>query len=304
VIAPLNRYIDDIKDNLRLDKAEESEVISEIQTHIEDEYQDMRNAGLSEEEAVNSCIKFFGSAALIARRIYEEYNQGTWREALLASLPHMLFALLFTLNWWKGIGWMIITLGLVLAMALYGWLRGKPVWLFPWRGYYFLPVLVTGVLLLYLPTGWSWVAIIIYLPLVSVLVWSVTVNTVRRDWMYSGLMMLPVPIVTGWFLAAGKEGEFLKVSLDYIAYFAPEIGLSFLALAGTTIAFIRLRQRGLRGLLLVISGFLSLVMVTYYSEGKIDLPLFLSLTLIMLVILLSPAIVDRKIRRKNQPLLS
>ena len=70
-----------------------------------------------------------------------------------------------TLNWWQGVGWSVITLGVVLAMALYGWLHGKPVWLFPWRGYYFIPVLLAGVLLLYLPAGWSWVAIVIYLPL-------------------------------------------------------------------------------------------------------------------------------------------
>jgi hypothetical protein len=261
----------------------------------------MREAGLSEEEAAESCIKFFGSAALIARQIYETHSQGTWRQALLASLPHMLFALLFTLNWWQGVGWLIITLGAVLAMALYGWLHGRPVWLFPWRGYYFLPVLLAGVLLLYLPTGWSWVAIIIYLPLVSVLVWSVTVRTVKSDWLYSALMTLPVPITIGWFLAAGHEGEFLKVNLEYVGYFASGIGLTFLALAATTIAFIRLRQRWLRGVLLLLSGFLSLVMVTFYSEGRIGLPLLLGLTILMLIMLLSPAVVDRRIRRHRQP---
>jgi hypothetical protein len=301
MIAALDQYLDDIRDNLRLDTADESEVIDELKTHIEDEYMEMREAGLSEEEAANSCIKFFGSAALVARQIYEAHSQGTWWEALLASLPHLLFALIFTLNWWRGIGWMVISLASVLAMAMYGWIRGKPLWLFPWRGYYFLPVLIAGILLLYLPAGWSWVAIVIYLPLVAVLVWSVTVRTVKRDWLYSALMTLPVPIVIGWFLAAGKEGEFMKISLDYIAYFAPGIGLSFLALSGTTIAFIRLRQRWLRGLLLLLSGFLSLVMVTYYSEGRISLPLFLGLTIIMLIMLLSPAVVDRKLRRNKQP---
>lgn len=300
MISSLSQYLDDIRDNLRMDAADESEVIDELQTHIEDEFLDMRNSGMSEEEAASSCIRFFGSAAHIARQIYEAHSQGTWYEALLASLPHLLFALLFTLNWWQGVGWLVITLGVVLAMALYGWLKGKPVWLFPWRGYYFMPVLVAGVLLLYLPSGWSWVAIIIYLPLVSVLVWSVTVRTVQRDWLYSALMTLPVPIATGWFLAAGRDDEFMKISLEYIAYFAPGIGLTFLALAATTIAFIRLRQRWLRVVLLLLSGFLSLVMVTFYSEGRISLPLFLGLTLITLIMLLSPAVVDRRIRRNRR----
>ncbi|UCD10012.1 MAG: hypothetical protein JSU79_05055 [Dehalococcoidales bacterium] len=300
MVTSLSRYLDDIRSNLRLDAADANEVIDELQSHIEDEFQDMRDAGLSEEEAAESCIKFFGSAAIIARQIYETHSQGTWKQALLASLPHMLFALLFILNWWQGVGVLIITLGVVLAMALYGWLHGRPVWLFPWRGYYFIPVLVAGILLLYLPAGWSWVAIIIYLPLVAVLIWSVTVKTVKRDWLYSALMTLPVPIVIGWFLAAGKEGEFLKVNLEYIGYFAPGIGLSFLALAATTIAFIRLRQRWLRGVLLILSSFLTLNMVMFYSEGRISLPLFLGLTLIMLIVLLSPAVVDHRIRRNRQ----
>jgi len=285
-----------------LDLASEREVIDELQTHIEDEFQEMREAGLSEEEAANTCIKFLGSAKLVARQIYEAHSQGTWKQALMASMPHLLFALLFALNWWQGIGWLIITLGLVLSMAVYGWLHGRPVWLFPWRGYYLLPVLVAGLLLLYLPKGWSWLTILLYLPLALWLVWSVTVQTVKRDWLYSALMMLPVPIILGWFLAVGKEGKFLELSLEHIRYFAPWIGLSFLALAVTAAAFIRLRQRWLRVALLLLSGFLTLIMVAFYTGGRLGLSAFLVLTLIMLGLLLSPALVERRLRHgKQQP---
>jgi hypothetical protein len=298
VISAFDRYISDIKGNLRLDDDDESEVITELTGHIEDEYLEMRNAGLSEEEAVTSCIRFFGSAAMIARQIYEAHSQGTWRESMLATLPHILFALLFTVNWLRGTFWMMVVLGAVVAMALYAWNRGKPVWLFPWRGYYFLPVLITGVLLFYLPRGWSWLAIVMYLPLVSTLVWSVTVKTVKRDWLYSGLMMLPVPIVIAWFFTVGDEGNVLNINLNNVEYYKTGIALTFLALAGTTIAFLRMRKRWMRGVLLILSGFLTLVTITFYSEGRIGLPLFLGLTLIMLILLLSPAIVDRKIRQK------
>ncbi len=301
MIAVLNQYLDDIRDNLKLELADENDVIGELKSHIEDEFQEMRDAGLSEEEAANTCIKFLGSAKLVARQIYETHGQGTWRQALLASMPHLLFALLFTLNWWQGVGWLTVTLGLILAMAFYGWVHGRPEWLFPWRGYCFLPVLVAGALLLYLPRGWSWVAIIIYLPLVCGLVWSVTVRTVKRDWLYSALMMLPVPIIIGWFLVAGEEGEFSKISLEYVRYCAHGIGLSFGALAATTIAFIRLRQRWMRLVLLFLSGELTLVMVAFYSNGRLSLPVFLLLTLLMLGLLLSPALVKRRIRRGRQP---
>ena len=300
MIAVLSQYLDSIRDNLRLDLTDEREVIDELQTHIEDEFQEMREAGLSEEEAANACIKLLGSAKLVARQIYEAHSQGTWKQAILASMPHLLFASLFALNWWRGIGWLTITLGIVLSMAVYGWLHGRPVWLFPWRGYYLLPVLVAGLLLLYLPKGWSWVAILLYLPLALWLVWSVTVRTVKRDWLHSALMMLPVPIIIGWFLAVGKEGKFLELSVEHIQNFAPSIGLTFLALAVTTAAFIRLRQRWLRVALLFLSGFLTLTMIAFYAEGRVGLPAFLVLVLIMLGLLLSPALVERRIRRGRQ----
>ena len=302
MIAVLSQYLDSIRDNLRLDLTDEREVIDELQTHIEDEFQEMREAGLSEEEAANACIKLLGSAKMVARQIYEAHSQGTWKQALLASMPHLLFASLFALNWWQGIGWLTITLGIVLGMAVYGWLHGRPVWLFPWRGYYLLPVLVAGLLLLYLPKGWSWGAILLYLPLALWLVGSITVRTVKRDWLHSALMTLPVPIIIGWFLAVGKDGKFLELSVEHIQHFAPSIGLTFFALAVTTVAFIRLRQRWLRVALLLLSGFLTLTMVAFYAEGRVGLPAFLVLVLIMLGLLLSPALVERRIRRgKQQP---
>jgi len=302
VIAVLSQYLDSIRDNLRLDFISEREVIDELQTHIEDEFQEMREAGLSEEEAANTCINLLGSAKLVARQIYEAHSQGTWKQALLASMPHLFFALLFALNWWQGIGWLTITLGIVLGMAVYGWLHGRPLWLFPWRGYYLLPVLVAGLLLLYLPKGWSWVTILLYLPLALWLVWSVTVKIVKRDWLYSALMMLPVPIIIGWFLAVGQEGKFLELSYEYIHYSAPWIGLSFFALAATTVVFIRLRQRWIRVVLLLLSGFLTLAMVAFYSQGRLSFPGFLVLTLIMLGLLLSPALVERRIKYGKQPI--
>ncbi len=296
MITVLNQYLDNIRENLRLDVVSEAEVIDELQAHIEDEYQEMREAGLSEEEAANSCIKLLGSAKFVARQIYEAHSQGTWHQAFLASVPHLLFAVLFALNWWQGIGWVTITLGIIFGIAVYGWLHGRPVWLFPWLGYYSLPVLVAGLLLLYLPRGWSWLAIVIYLPLAIWLVWSFTVKTIGRDWLYCAMMMLPVPIIIGWFLAAGKEGEFLKLSLEYIGYFAPGIGMTFMVLAVTVAAFIRLRQRWLKLVLLPLSGILTLAMVAFYSEGRLSFLSFLVLTLIMAGLLVSPALMERRLR--------
>jgi hypothetical protein len=300
MIAVLSQYLDNIRDNLRLDVVSEKEVIDELQTHIEEEVQEMREAGLSEEEAASTCIKSLGSAKMVARRMYEAHSQGTWRQALLASTPHLLLATLFVLNWWQGVAYLIILLSLILGTAIYGWLHGNPLWLFPWLGYSLMPVVVAGLSLLYLPRGWSWLAIVIYLPLAFVIVYFITIKTIKRDWLYSSLMLLPVPVIIGWFLTVGKEDEFLEFRFEYIQYFAPWIGLTFLSLAATVIAFIRLRQRWIKIVLLPLSGFLTLLMVAYYAEGKLNLPAFIVLILIMFGLMLSPALMERRIRRSRQ----
>jgi hypothetical protein len=163
-----------------------------------------------------------------------------------------------------------------------------------------LPVLLAGLLLLYLPKGWAWVTILLYIPLVLWLVYSITVNTVKRDWLYGALMMLPVPIIIGWFLAVGKEGKFLELSVEYVHHLAPWIGLSFFTLAITVAAFIRLRQRWLRVALLFMSGFLTLIMVAGYAEGRLGLPALAVLILVMLALMLSPALVERRVRFGRQ----
>ena len=300
MVTELNHYLDSVRDNLRLDLSSEREVTSELETHIDDRLHELRQAGLSEEEAANTCVELLGSAKLVARQIYEAHSQGTWRQALLASMPHLLFGLLFALNWWQGISWLLVMLVLVLSMAVYGWWHGKPAWLFPWLGYSLLPVVVAGLLLLYLPKGWSWVAILLYIPLALWLLYRVTVQTIKRDWLYSSLMLFPVPVILGWFLAVQLEGRFPTFSVERLHDLAPWIGLSFLALAITAATFIRLRQRRLKVAVLFISGLITLIMAACYAEGRLGLSTFLVLILILLSLFLTPALLERKIRYGRQ----
>ena len=300
MVTALSHYLDSIRDNLRLDPSTEREVISELETHIEDRLQELKDNGLSEEEAASTCVGLLGSAKLVARQIYEAHSQGSWRQALLASAPHLLFGLLFALNWWQGIGWLLVMLALVLATAIYGWWHGKPTWLFPWLGYSLLPVVGAGLLLLYLPKGWSWLAILVYIPLALWFIFSVIVQTIKRDWLQSSLMLFPVPIIIGWFLAVGLEGKFPEFSAQRLQDLAPWIGLSFLALAASVVVFIRLRQRWLKVAILVVTGLLTLAMVAYHAEGSLNWLAFLILILVMLGLFLSPALVERKVRHRWQ----
>ncbi len=295
----ISHYLNSIRDNLRLDPPSEREVINELKTHIEDELQELKETGLSEEEAANTCVRLLGSAKLVARQIYEAHSQGTWRQALLASIPHLLFGLIFALNWWQGVSWLLVMLVLILSTAVYGWYRGKPTWLFPWLGYSLVPVVVAGLLLLYLPKGWSWLAILLYIPLALWLLYSIAVQAIKRDWLYGSLMLFPVPIIIGWFIAVHLDGRFPEFSIERLYGFARCIGLSFLVLAAAVAAFIRLRKRWLRVVILIISGLLTLTLVAGYAWSQLGLPTFSVLILLMLSIFLIPALLEPRIRHSG-----
>jgi hypothetical protein len=300
MLTVISSYLDSVRDNLRLDRSSEKEVIQELETHIEEEVQELQESGLSEEEAASTCLKLLGSAKMVARQIYEAHSQGSWTQALLAATPHLLFGLLFALNWWRGVGWLLGMLVLVLVMAVYGWWRGKPAWLFPWLGYSLVPVVAAALLLLYLPKSWSWVAILFYLPLALWLLYAITVQSIRRDWLYTSLMLLPVPTIIGWFLAIEPINQLPEHWLLRMQEFAPWIGLTFLALGVTVATFIRVRKRWLRVSVLVVSGLITLTMVAYYTEGRLSITAFLILMVVMLLVLLSPSLVERTLRHSSR----
>lgn len=293
----LGHYLENLRSNLRLAPSDEKEVINELETHIEDRLQELTESGLSEAEAAKTCIGLLGSAKLVAHQIYEAHSQGTWKQALLASMPHLLFGLLFALNWWQYIGWLSALLVLILVITVYGWWHGKPAWVFPWLGFSLLPVLAVGLLLIYLPKGWSLLTIPLYFPLALWWLYYLVAQTARRDWLFSSLMLLPLPIIIGWFLTIAPEGRLNEYTTQRIYFFAPWIGLSFMALALTIAAFIRVRQRWLRIALLFISGLSTLAMVAYYARGGLSLSTLLGLILVMWGIFLIPPLMERWIRR-------
>jgi hypothetical protein len=299
VLRVVNGYLNDVRRHLRLDRAAESEVIRELETHIEDSVSEMEEAGFSEQDAAENCLVSLGSASLVARRMYEAHSQGTWHQALMASLPHLVFAGLFALNWWQGVGWLAIVIGVILGTALYGWLHGRPIWLFPWLGYLLVPVIGAGLLLLYLPRGLSWVAVVAYVPLAVWLMWAVAIQIVRRDWLYGALMLLPVPIAICWLLVAAHGAWFLGFNIDEIQEVANWIGLSFFALAATALVFVRLRQRSLRIGLLLVSGLSILTSIATHVGGRLDFGTYLLLALMTVGLLLSPALLDRRLRKKE-----
>ena len=299
----LTEYIDNIRYTSKIGGSDDTGIMGELETHIEDKLQELTDAGLSEEQAIQTCLGQMGSPSLVARQIYEAYSQGSWKQVMMASLPHLLFGGIFALNWWHHIGWLFVLLTLAMGITIYGWCHGKPNWVFSWLSYSLIPVLAAGLLLLYLPKGWSLIVIPLYLSLAAWWLIHIINQIVKKDWLFSSVMLLPIPIIFGWFLTVSPDGKLTETSLQQATLMAPWIGLSFIALALTVAAFIRIRQRWLRIGLLVLSGVSTLTLVANYTHGYLTTPMFVGLMLIMWGIFLIPPLLERRLRRRAELLL-
>ena len=241
----LSRYLDNFKACLEIDSAVKESVGRELHTHLEDKSQELKEKGLSEGEAGRAAIEALGPPKLIAQQIYEVHAQGSWQEAFFAASPHLLVALLLASYYWQNIICLSIILIATVGIAIYGWHQDKPIWLFPWLGYYLLPVIVTGILLISLPLAWIWVGALIYTPLALFALVYIVKQTANRDWLYVSLMFAPLPVIFSWLLTLSPKNGFLSgnLQLAQVQANAPLVVISFLALAAATVIFIRVRQR-------------------------------------------------------------
>jgi hypothetical protein len=291
-------YTDSLKDYLRLDPTIEGNVVRELNTHLEDKSHELIETGLSEEEATATAAKLLGSPRIVSKQMYEVYSQGSWRQALFAALPHLLVAALFAMHFWQNTFWLVGMLGAITGAVIYGWCHGKPAWLFPWLGYCLIPVIAVGILLIYLPGGWAWFAATAYIPLALLVIFSVTKPTIKKDWLFASLMLLPIPIVLGWMLALELEDKLIWQ--EQLFEFASLIALSFAVLALTVVTFIRIRQRWAKVGALLTLEVLTLVMMGLGGKSAIGFGGWLILALLALLLLLGPALLERKIREADR----
>jgi hypothetical protein len=292
------KYTDSLKNYLRLDATIEANVVRELNAHLEDKSRELIESGLSKKEAAATATKLLGSPQIVAKQMYEVYSQGSWRQAIFAALPHLLVAALFAMRCWQNTFWLI---GMVVAIAgsvIYGWCHGKPSWLFPWLGYCLIPVMAVGILLIYLPGNWAWFAATAYIPLALLVIFSVTRQTIKKDWVFASLMLLPIPIVLGWMLALELEDKLIWH--EQLHEFAPLIALSFAVLALTVATFMRIRQRWAKVGALLILEILLLVIIGLGGKSTIGFGGWLILVLLALLLLLGPALLERRMREADR----
>ncbi len=237
-------YISSICGNVRTDSRTRSDIGKEIQAHLQDHADILRQSGYAEAEARRQAMESFGNPRDLARDLLMVHAQGTWRDAFLTSLPHLLVALLLTAFYAQSIACMVAVLlasGLGLRQAI---TRRAPSWSFSWLGYCMVPIVLVVFFLLGASNWWTLLGMA-YIPCAVLVLVYVVRQTVSRDSLYLSLMLSPWAVITVWFMAAhsGTGVPSMQAGSTVMLAYSRELVGSFVALAIASFVFARLRPR-------------------------------------------------------------
>jgi len=311
----VKNYLDEVRLHLRLDPAIERRIIRELYTDFQDRVAELRASGLSERDAIKAATRALGRPRVIAQRMYEAHSKGSWTEAALASLPHLIIALLFVSHLWHNPFLAPAAFTLIVGVTLYGWWHGKPSWLYSWIGYSLLPLLIGGyafrstivkaVTYLFwsegsLPSAWL---MMLVLALIIFSLWIIirtTIRVVKRDWLLTSLMLVPLPIMGGWLFDPNGAGNLFQGNTALLQPLDGPMALALVCLAATSAIFIRLRQRVLKFVALLAVGTIAMTTVVHYFGSPSGFFGLLAISLLLLAFLLSPALLEAKVGHGEQ----
>ncbi|HEY82747.1 MAG TPA: hypothetical protein G4O01_05595 [Dehalococcoidia bacterium] len=304
------KYLDEVRSHLHLDALTERRVIGELYTYFQEKVADLQEQGLSEAEATKEAIKSFGRARVVARLMYEAYSKGSWMEALIAALPHLIVAGLFATHLWRHPAPALGIFAILVGVTLGGWWHGKPNWLYSWIGYALLPLLITGFITWQMftqaassllrgqgtpDTILSFALLFALYTLSLAIITSTTVRVVKRDWILASLMLVPLPILGIWLFNTERVGGLFQAGGTLLYQWDTAMASVLMVLAVATASFIRLRQRVLKAGALLTIGILAGAIAADNIWGN---PGFLGLlvtSLLLLLFLLSPALLEASI---------
>jgi len=314
MLPEIRDYLDEVKSRLHLDPIAEMQVMRELYGYFQEKIDELQEEGLSEKEAARTAIQYCGRTRVIARRMYEAYSKGSGIEALMAFLPHLIIAGLFITHLWLHVVIAPLFFIFIVAVTLYGWWNGKPSWLYPWigysmaflliGGYVFRHTLVQAVSFLFwqsetFPDIWVFLLISIFCLFSIWIIVRTTIRVAHRDWILASLMLVPLPIVGGWLLNLEQAGGLLEGTVEELNFADISMALALFILGVMSSAFILLRQRVLKLGALLSIGSIALAMIAHNLWGNHGFLGFLITSLLLLILLLSPALLKARMRHGN-----
>ncbi len=307
-------YLEKVRSHLYLRADVEKQLITELNSHLQQKIDDLTSQDCPQEEAVRQAIFSFGEAESVARLLYEACCKGSWADALKFSLPHLLAAVIFASAPFHKVPVLLPVFVLFILVSLAGWLHGKPDWLYSWVGYTLLP-LFAGCFLLLPITGRfinalfgsgsfsSWgtlIAAIGYYILSACILLNVSLHAIKRDWLLASLMLAPLPIISCWLYHMQQAGGFFT-GAD-IEQLNQPVAQALIVLAFTAAVFVRLRQRVLKAGVIVTVLMISMMVVGQSLWGNIGFFGALGLSLFSLLVFIIPAVTNAAIGH-GEPLL-
>lgn len=265
----IRAYLGKLEHDLRLEPHQRSEVVAEIAAHLEERLAELKDQGVPHEAAEERTVHELGDSHDLARDLYSSYSAGSWREVLLATLPHLVLAGIFAFHLWTDLLWVIVALGGATLIAVLAWRMGRPQWAYPWLGYALAAPVLTWLLAMAavgygiwtllsggsLPLGLPlYLGIVLWIPISMVIVLRVVRRAVLHDWLVVSLAALPLPFIATWlFLLHWRGGQLIPDRSRAINADA-DTAMVFLALAITTALYMKMGRRGWRIALMMIAA--------------------------------------------------
>ncbi len=304
--SPKN-YWRDLLRQLHLDSSSKTEVLKELQTHVQDKIRDLMEKGLSPEQAFRLALESLGKPRAIALKIYEIHSSSSWKDTLIGVLPHLMFSLLFAFHLWTNVTLVVLLLLGTALVSLRGWRNGRPSWTYPWLGYSLLAPVVSWVLALAalgygawslvtsgkLPYGLPiYLASLIYIPVSLWIVISILRNVIKQDWLLASLTTFPFPFLAYWLLYMNSHAALFNHSFRQAD---TSTALVFLLLAISTAIFLHVGKRLLRIALLILTTPPIVVMAWMSHQGGPGYPVIFLYSVVSVALLLAPALIEQRL---------
>ena len=308
-------YLENLGEQLHLHPRERREILHELQAHIEDRTEELIEAGVSSDEALNHALNDLGASETIASELYEVHSQSSWYQTLLAVTPHLLLSFMFAFHLWANPGWVALMLVVAIVISVFGWRMGRPRWTYPWLGYCLaFPIVSWGLAISAVGYGaWSvitrdslplsipiYAASLVYIAFSLWIVIRFVSKVARPDWVMASLAVLPIPFLTYWFLYFYNRIEFLESTGRPIREVDSSAAIVFLILAAGTAVFLRIGRRLVRVALLVITAPSMIILAWLSYQGGPGYVIVFIFATMSLAVLLAPALFDFRGSRRAQ----
>ncbi|MBI2831355.1 MAG: hypothetical protein HYX79_03765 [Chloroflexi bacterium] len=315
MVSPeIRNYLEDVRLHLRLDQATEGQVIAELHTYFQEKVAELRQKGLPESAATRAAIDSFGRAREVARQMYEAYGKGSWLDAALVSLPHLIVAVLFASHLWNHLLLAPLAFIAIVCVTLFGWWHSTSNWLYSWIGFSLFPLVIGGFIAY--PAFQSAISLLLEGREVSVtqllallvvsalllfflwVIFKTIIRMVRRDWILASLMLMSLPVLASWLVNIQEQGglfQLVRNPQPSMHQWDASMATALAVLGATAATFIRVRQRVLKVTAVVTIGSIVATVVASNLLGRDDPFYPPALFLFMLIFLVTPALVEARI---------